>query len=223
MEEEEKLSLSEEYLTFDESCAFCLEEKITNPAIVLPCFHSFCVDCVSVWLNRSKTCPLCKCLIKSLIYNIHSKNDYQIINYSSSDELSTIPNHPQRIKVYFDDFQVKEEPEIHNIKFSKEFYNKNKINLEKKFKIWVQRDLETIFKSYKVENVTNMILRLISIFELDSNEFYDHVYQYLNKFTDKFISELILFSRTKFNLDVYDMKVELISYQNLKKRKREIE
>lgn len=43
-------------------CAIC-QEKMHAP-ILLQCKHLFCEDCVSEWLERERTCPLCRALVK---------------------------------------------------------------------------------------------------------------------------------------------------------------
>ncbi|KAJ4720264.1 RING finger and transmembrane domain-containing protein [Melia azedarach] len=43
-------------------CAIC-QEKMHAP-ILLRCKHIFCEDCVSEWLERERTCPLCRALVK---------------------------------------------------------------------------------------------------------------------------------------------------------------
>lgn len=43
-------------------CAIC-QEKMHTP-ILLQCKHLFCEDCVSEWLERERTCPLCRALVK---------------------------------------------------------------------------------------------------------------------------------------------------------------
>ncbi|KAK4773089.1 hypothetical protein SAY87_028108 [Trapa incisa] len=43
-------------------CAIC-QEKMHSP-ILLGCKHIFCEDCVSEWLERERTCPLCRAVVK---------------------------------------------------------------------------------------------------------------------------------------------------------------
>jgi hypothetical protein len=130
---------------------------------------------------------------------------------------------PLRVKIYFENFQVQEDENIHNLKFNKELFIKNKMNLESKLEKWINRELETIFKSFQIENIKSMIVSLISVFELDSDEFRDEIKKYLKDYTDIFIRELCLFSRTKLTMDVYDSKVCYVPCVNRKKRKREDE
>ncbi|XP_031265667.1 RING finger and transmembrane domain-containing protein 2-like [Pistacia vera] len=44
-------------------CAIC-QEKMHVP-VLLRCKHIFCEDCVSEWLERERTCPLCRALVKA--------------------------------------------------------------------------------------------------------------------------------------------------------------
>ncbi|XP_024974741.1 RING finger and transmembrane domain-containing protein 2-like [Cynara cardunculus var. scolymus] len=45
-----------------EICAIC-QDKMRAP-VMLCCKHIFCEDCVSEWLEREKTCPLCRAVVK---------------------------------------------------------------------------------------------------------------------------------------------------------------
>jgi hypothetical protein len=40
-----------------EECVVCMERK---PAVVLPCTHAFCNECLSQWKGKSDSCPLCR-------------------------------------------------------------------------------------------------------------------------------------------------------------------
>lgn len=33
-------------------------------AVALDCNHVFCEECISEWLERDKTCPMCRCNIQ---------------------------------------------------------------------------------------------------------------------------------------------------------------
>ncbi|XP_061369009.1 extensin-like [Gastrolobium bilobum] len=42
-------------------CPICMEElKVGYQACKLPCNHTYCSDCILLWLNNNKTCPLCR-------------------------------------------------------------------------------------------------------------------------------------------------------------------
>ncbi|XP_063810106.1 E3 ubiquitin-protein ligase RNFT1 [Pseudophryne corroboree] len=46
-------------------CAICHGE-FTKPVVFI-CQHIFCEECISIWLNTEKTCPLCRTVISSPI------------------------------------------------------------------------------------------------------------------------------------------------------------
>ncbi|KAE8624765.1 hypothetical protein XENTR_v10006039 [Xenopus tropicalis] len=47
----------------DGMCAICQAEFIKP--IVLVCQHVFCEECISLWFNKEKTCPLCRTVISN--------------------------------------------------------------------------------------------------------------------------------------------------------------
>lgn len=46
-----------------EPCPICLQPSFPAMRITLPCHHSFCASCLSLWLNTTDrpACPLCRC------------------------------------------------------------------------------------------------------------------------------------------------------------------
>lgn len=47
----------------DETCSICHDEL--NKAVILSCKHIFCEECVCEWLERERTCPLCRAVVSS--------------------------------------------------------------------------------------------------------------------------------------------------------------
>ena len=47
----------------DEACSIC-QEEMNHTACTLMCGHQFHKDCIYTWVNRSKTCPICRTDIK---------------------------------------------------------------------------------------------------------------------------------------------------------------
>jgi len=46
-------------------CVICLEEfKNGDVVITLPCFHLFHKQCITDWLKRENSCPICKHVMK---------------------------------------------------------------------------------------------------------------------------------------------------------------
>ncbi|NXC19202.1 RNFT1 ligase, partial [Corythaeola cristata] len=45
----------------DDICSIC-QAEFQKP-ILLVCQHTFCEECISLWFNREKTCPLCRTVI----------------------------------------------------------------------------------------------------------------------------------------------------------------
>ncbi|KIJ29787.1 hypothetical protein M422DRAFT_214846, partial [Sphaerobolus stellatus SS14] len=60
----------------DEHCVICLHE--IHDRTILPCAHDrLCFDCIFIWCQQSRKCPLCNAPIGDyLIHNFRSKYDY---------------------------------------------------------------------------------------------------------------------------------------------------
>ncbi|MCE5295284.1 MAG: hypothetical protein LLF94_11830 [Chlamydiales bacterium] len=60
----------------EEECAYCLGPYV-NP-LQTPCKHTFCNDCITAWLKKDPTCPMCRTPLKvqdgALRENIEAKN-----------------------------------------------------------------------------------------------------------------------------------------------------
>ncbi|KIW28708.1 uncharacterized protein PV07_08346 [Cladophialophora immunda] len=63
-------SLSQPTLPPPEQCVICLDH-ISDKAIALPCRHDqFDFSCLGTWLQRQQVCPLCKCQVTAIRFNI---------------------------------------------------------------------------------------------------------------------------------------------------------
>uniref|UniRef100_T1E4G2 E3 ubiquitin-protein ligase RNFT1 n=1 Tax=Crotalus horridus TaxID=35024 RepID=T1E4G2_CROHD len=47
----------------DDLCAIC-QAEFQKPVVLL-CQHIFCDECIALWLNREKTCPLCRTVLST--------------------------------------------------------------------------------------------------------------------------------------------------------------
>ncbi|ELV11288.1 RING finger and transmembrane domain-containing protein 1 [Tupaia chinensis] len=50
----------------DDICSIC-QAEFQKP-ILLICQHIFCEECITLWFNREKTCPLCRTVISDHIH-----------------------------------------------------------------------------------------------------------------------------------------------------------
>jgi len=41
----------------EKECTICMDR---DSSLVLPCFHSFCEQCINMWRTKSETCPICR-------------------------------------------------------------------------------------------------------------------------------------------------------------------
>ncbi|KAH3877383.1 E3 ubiquitin-protein ligase RNFT1-like [Dreissena polymorpha] len=53
---------AEEIKSREENCPIC-QDDYQDP-VMLPCKHIFCENCVSIWFDREKTCPMCRAEIQ---------------------------------------------------------------------------------------------------------------------------------------------------------------
>jgi len=77
----------------ESECVICMERKAQ---IVLPCTHAFCEDCLSVWRQKSATCPMCR----TTISNNNDKSGQR-------EEFYLVPNEQQEhfdMNSYLSDF-----------------------------------------------------------------------------------------------------------------------
>ncbi|KAI0338787.1 hypothetical protein BDW22DRAFT_1337477 [Trametopsis cervina] len=60
----------------EEHCSICLQ-PLSDRTIIPACSHEFCFECLLVWTEQSRRCPLCSGQIgEYLIHDIRSKHDF---------------------------------------------------------------------------------------------------------------------------------------------------
>ncbi|KAF4582688.1 hypothetical protein EYR40_002612 [Pleurotus pulmonarius] len=61
----------------EDNCSICLQ-SISDRTVVPLCSHEFCFECLLIWTDQSRRCPLCSQQIgEYLIHRIRSKYDYE--------------------------------------------------------------------------------------------------------------------------------------------------
>ncbi|ESK87546.1 ring finger domain protein [Moniliophthora roreri MCA 2997] len=61
----------------EDHCSICLQAHIDR-TVIPTCSHEFCFDCLMIWAEQSRRCPLCSQTIGDhVIHNIRSRYDYQ--------------------------------------------------------------------------------------------------------------------------------------------------
>ncbi|KAG1719560.1 uncharacterized protein EDB91DRAFT_1257568 [Suillus paluster] len=61
----------------DDHCVICLQ-PLVDRTVIPTCSHEFCFECISIWAEQSRKCPLCSQLIgEYIIHHIRSQFDYQ--------------------------------------------------------------------------------------------------------------------------------------------------
>ncbi|EPQ52985.1 hypothetical protein GLOTRDRAFT_111805, partial [Gloeophyllum trabeum ATCC 11539] len=60
-----------------EQCSICLQ-RLEDRTVIPTCSHEFCFECLLVWAEQSRRCPLCQQPVGDyVIHKIRSKYDYQ--------------------------------------------------------------------------------------------------------------------------------------------------
>ena len=108
--EEEQLDKIRDYLKkvktnkkfVSESCVICLEEfnNVDNVSS-LPCGHQFHTKCITEWMLKSKTCPLCKKEITNLNSNENKNTNFNFDNLFSDNITERIWEVQREIFPYF--------------------------------------------------------------------------------------------------------------------------
>ncbi|KAJ8689275.1 hypothetical protein PTI98_013314 [Pleurotus ostreatus] len=63
--------------SIEDNCSICLQ-SISDRTVVPLCSHEFCFECLLIWSDQSRRCPLCSQQIgEYLIHRIRSKYDYE--------------------------------------------------------------------------------------------------------------------------------------------------
>ncbi|KZV59857.1 hypothetical protein PENSPDRAFT_594792 [Peniophora sp. CONT] len=73
----------------EDHCTICLQAYVDRTVIPI-CSHEFCFECLMVWADQSRKCPLCaQSLGDYVIHHIRSNNDY------SKHYLPALPTSPR--------------------------------------------------------------------------------------------------------------------------------
>ncbi|XP_072372506.1 E3 ubiquitin-protein ligase Praja-2 isoform X4 [Scyliorhinus torazame] len=63
-----QVAISEEQNGLEQSCAICCSEYVKEEKVTeLPCHHLFHRPCVTLWLQKSGTCPVCRHILASTL------------------------------------------------------------------------------------------------------------------------------------------------------------
>jgi hypothetical protein len=202
------MSTNNTYLTFKEQCAICLETQLI-PAMLLPCYHSFCIECITLWLEHNTNCPLCKRYVTDIIYDIKSENQYRILHLTNHNtQVSTVPDHEFRRRVYSTPLQCVFDKKIHFMKFSTQYFRERQEWYKKKMSPWIRRDLETILKTKQVDMMVEYVMSLLPNVEL-GREFVEKLSVFLKEEdAKKFCDELYMFACSKLSMKAYDQQVQ---------------
>eukprot|EP01134_Creolimax_fragrantissima_P002408 CFRG2408T1 len=254
-------------------CAICLC-TVTSRSLLDQCFHEFCYVCILQWADVSRSCPLCKTLFVSIIYDIHSDRDYKLNSLPSepahkreeSTEYNSSIGHRYRTTVVsrngFPSSRLSSRPRSHSgwgrngltqvrrqmvsgaaarlhsprlmasmdtrrlvyalrlrylhvgsnqhsrfTSLTPKFYQKHPHHLNRLVP-FITRDLQVILQVSDVELVNTLVLGLLERFDVQSEEFAQHLRPFLFEKTEQFTHELLGFMRSPFDMVGYDNTVQ---------------
>lgn len=74
------------------NCSICLT-SLTDPVTLYPCNHVYCLCCISPWLDRIRSCPLCKQMTTSYV-NLGPDGTLKLtaIQYGNEDPEYLLPS-----------------------------------------------------------------------------------------------------------------------------------
>ncbi|KAF8151533.1 hypothetical protein B0H34DRAFT_664977 [Crassisporium funariophilum] len=73
----EPVELESDHEEEENSCSICLH-SIADRTVIPKCSHEFCFECLLVWTEQSRRCPLCSQSIgEYIIHSIRSRYDYR--------------------------------------------------------------------------------------------------------------------------------------------------
>ena len=101
-DEEDVVEIKPEF-SFKEQCSICLATDQVNPAMLLPCLHSFCSACIQYWLVRNTQCPLCKAEMPTLqaYFDAHRRQNFTIIAVDMAEPASLVSDYVARNSLTF--------------------------------------------------------------------------------------------------------------------------
>ncbi|XP_044512948.1 E3 ubiquitin-protein ligase Topors-like [Gracilinanus agilis] len=90
---------------------------------------------------------------------------------------------------------------------SSDFFQRNQNCLQRLIP-WLKRELTAIYGDfgYTAKNILSIILQNMTVYDLDSQPFYEILEPYLLQYTKHFLHEFISFARSPFNMKTYDQR-----------------
>jgi hypothetical protein len=217
---------------FEETCAICLLNTISNPSMLTPCYHVFCIQCITPWLERSMgaSCPLCKQKPTGIIFDIESEDKFEkldLTNYLIDNKMEEeenedctmfdLPfnNRDKRFEVYFTPLEcVLDTKNVHKLygKFSSSYFNKMKSFISDATRNWIARDLKVLLRLEDVDLLCDLVMGLLSKIDIVKEEdlFVCNLVEYFanEREARHFVRELGLFLQSGLSMESYDSRAK---------------
>jgi len=210
----------------DDPCPICLG-AITNACAAETCLHRFCFGCLKAWTDKKNNCPLCKCDLSNILYDIKTDDDYKIYSIP-------IPEHPpvadlfnsvfvhqfqivsagppmdivgrshftmnSRRRIYQEDLWVKF-PNHGQVRLCSPSVFRDRPGRTHRLFPWVRRELRALGSPKRYLNV---IIENLSRYPIMSRQFRSSLRPHMKHNTEHFLHELNCFAHSSYDMVGYD-------------------
>ncbi|KII62300.1 E3 ubiquitin-protein ligase ICP0 [Thelohanellus kitauei] len=209
-------------------CPICMS-TIADPSILSPCYHIFCLRCAVPWLQTKPSCPVCRRIVKSIIYRIQDRETYL------EEPVFSLPSHESNGQI------MQDNPNLHlnelisqsvtagdGMQRRRQIYRNNlrlvngppviagvgELVKCRPISEWIQRDVQAILPNdANIEKLVSDLMRVIldpqrpeyvRIRFVHMTPFRTLCNRYLGRFSMRFIDELLGFALSGHTMARYD-------------------
>lgn len=169
-------------------CSICLE-ALNKLSRLIPCFHEFCLNCITFWLKISQSCPICRSPTEKLAYNFISPDHFDIIPTSKSMDIK--PDSYSHRRILYSNKKL--------YPFIKDLKTKNSMILSSRVREFMSRELKVLLSDLYEEWMVEYIFKCLVK---------DDEIEILNEYSSQFKRHVLYFIRSGLNVKAFDECVE---------------
>lgn len=168
------------------------------------CNHAFCFDCICYWLKINQSCPLCKCKITKITYEIESDTQYLECNIDEEGVPNQVSNvYRFRKEIYKKKIipvdLYKEDSDDEDIKWTEITPNEwKRKEVQNKLKPFIEREIKIILGNDDYF-VCNYIYKQLNEYDTLSKTLNHKLKKYLKHKANTFINELEYFYNSMYS------------------------